>query len=300
MNGVVFDIQRFAIHDGPGIRTVVFLKGCPLHCLWCHNPESQSASPEIFYSPEKCIGCRACEIVCAHGGHEFINGEHIYQRQNCVRCGECILECYAQALEISGRTMSVEAVLQEVLRDQPFYQSSAGGITLSGGEPLQQFEFTRALLHSAKEAGLHTCLETSGCSAWVHYAAILPDVDLFLYDIKETDPGRHIDFTGVSNALILENLQALEQAGANLILRCPIIPGLNDRPEHIKQIAAIANQLAKVQEIHILPYHPLGKSKSQKLGKEAILNDVVAPDEKQVQQWLDLLKSHTRVPVRRD
>lgn len=300
VRGLVFDIQRFAIHDGPGIRTTVFLKGCPLSCLWCHNPESQETQPEIFFSPEKCIGCRYCEATCQHGGHHFVDGVHIYDRSECIRCGECTLECYSRALEVAGKSMTVAEVLAEVLKDRLFYQTSTGGITLSGGEPMMQFEFTRDLLQAAHLAGLHNCIETSGCSSRGRYAEILPYVDLFLYDIKETDLERHREYTGIANDIVIANLIALDQAGASTILRCPIIPGLNDRPEHFQGIAELANRLKNVKEINLLPYHPLGTSKSQRLGKDLPLSGIGMPSDTQAQEWLVQVQSYTRVIVRKD
>jgi pyruvate formate lyase activating enzyme len=283
--GMVFDIQRFSIHDGPGIRTTVFLKGCPLHCLWCHNPEGQSPEVEIFFSPEKCIACRYCEQVCRHAGHSFLSGQHVYDRSQCVQCGDCTLECYARALEQSGRLMSASDVLGEVLKDAVFYQTSSGGMTLSGGEPMQQFDFALELLQAAKAAGLHTCLETSGCSTGERYLRILPHVDVFYYDCKETDAERHRQYTGVSSQGIIENLMILDQAGAATVLRCPIVPGLNDRQEHFQGIANLANRLRHLEAVHILPYHPLGTSKSQRLGKIPPLAEIGMPSEAQAREW---------------
>ncbi len=300
LSGIVFDIQRFAIHDGPGIRTTVFLKGCPLSCLWCHNPESQDPHPEIFFSPEKCIGCRYCESVCEHDGHSFVEGVHIYDRSECIQCAECTLECYVWALEVAGKEMTVTEVIAEVIKDRVFYQNSGGGMTLSGGEPMQQFDFSKALLVAAKDEGLHTCIETSGCSSWNRYAEILPYVDLFLYDIKETDPELHLKYTGVSNDLLASNLVKLDRAGARTMIRCPIIPGLNDRREHFEKIAAFANKLENVVEINILPYHPLGNSKTNRLGKELILQGIGIPEETQTREWLEMVQANTQVKVRKD
>lgn len=297
MKGLVFDIQHFAIHDGPGIRTTVFLKGCPLRCLWCHNPEGQLSGPEMFFAPEKCIDCRACEAACPGGLHRFVAGEHRYDRAQCIACGKCAAECYSGALEVCGQWMTVEQALEAVLADRDFYRGSGGGMTLSGGEPLRQYRFTRELLRAARREGLHTCVETSGCAPRAHFLALVKDVDLFLFDIKETDPARHRAYTGAGNRRILENLRLLDQAGAALVLRCPVIPGLNDRAEHFAAVAELASGLRGVVEIQVLPYHPLGSSKSQRLGREYPLGEILRPSEAQVQAWVSAIQERTAVKV---
>lgn len=258
--GMIFDIKKFAINDGPGIRTAVFLKGCPLRCVWCHNPESQSPLPELSLSPEKCIGCGWCTSVCPNG----------LDRALCTGCGKCVEKCYAGAREIIGRRMTVEDVLAEVLKDRIFYENSGGGMTVSGGEPLFQPEFTTALLEAAKKENIHNCLDTSGFAQWTKIEKMLPFVDIFLYDLKETDPERHIEYTGVPLEPILGNLREIDRRGGVTILRCPIVPGLNDRLEHADGIAAVANSLRHLHEINLMPYHPLGESKRTRLGKTSV------------------------------
>ena len=266
MKGRVFDIQRFSIHDGPGIRTTVFLKGCPLRCLWCHNPEGLSLAPIISFVPEKCIGCGFCFRTCRQHAHSLQDGRHLFHRELCRSCGECTKECYTQALELIGKEMTAAEVMAQVLRDLPFYETSGGGMTLSGGEPLHQPDFALELLKAAKTAGLHCCLETSGFAAAEVLRNVCQWVDLFLFDIKETDAQRHREFTGVSNEMIFSNLRALHAAGAGIVLRLPIIPGLNARDDHFAGIAALVHELPKVKGVELMFYHPLGESKVQRFG----------------------------------
>ena len=297
--GRIFDIQRFSIHDGPGIRTTVFMKGCPLRCVWCHNPESLDREPELSFVPDKCIGCGFCFQACVRGGHTMEDGRHSLLRASCVRCGACAEKCPSQALEVVGKEMTVPEVLAEVLRDKPFYETSGGGMTLSGGEPLSQFGFSHALLLAAKGEGLHTCVETCGYGPKKKFLELLPVVDLFLWDYKETDPEKHKRFTGVSNSRILASLRALDAAGASVILRCPIVPGYNDREDHFTGIAHLANELRNVREIHIEPYHPLGKAKSERLARQPTMPDVSFPEESAVTKWVVAVQSGTTVKVRR-
>jgi pyruvate formate lyase activating enzyme len=299
-HGLVFDIQRFSIHDGPGIRTTVFLKGCPLSCPWCHNPESQDAKPEIFFTASRCIGCLSCVRLCARKSHRIENGTHVFDRTSCLRCGDCARECYPQALEVAGRPMTVEDVITEVRKDQAFYNHSGGGLTVSGGEPMVQFEFTKAVLAAARSVGLHACLETCGFTTRERMLEVRPLVDLFLYDVKETDAARHREYTGVPNDGILANLSALNAAGAAIVLRCAIIPGLNDRPDHFAAVARLAEDLSGVRAVDVLPYHPLGTSKAQRLGRMPSLPDVRSPLDETVGLWVTAIGAGTSKPVQRN
>jgi glycyl-radical enzyme activating protein len=263
--GRIFDIQRFSTHDGPGIRTTVFLKGCPLRCTWCHNPEAMSAKQGVSFTAEKCIACGECVAACPNGAHS-LDAEHVYDRTRCEACGRCIPLCDARALELVGRTVTVEDVMREVRADRAFYARSGGGLTVSGGEPLAQAEFTCALLAAAREEGIHCAVETSGFGNWERLAAMLPLVDLFLYDWKESDPARHARFTGQSNEVVLRNLRALIAAGAAVQLQCPVVPGFNDRDDHLAGIASLAHSLGNIAAVQLLPYHPLGKSKLARFG----------------------------------
>jgi pyruvate formate lyase activating enzyme len=297
MTGMVFDIKKFAIHDGPGIRTTVFLKGCPLHCAWCHNPESQKLKTEISFMPDKCIGCGWCFEACPQNYHRIEDNQHIFDRTKCVRCGKCAEKCYAQAIEIIGKETSVAEVITEVLKDKAFYDNSGGGMTVSGGEPMMQFKFTKALLNEAKKNGLQTCLDTCGYTQFEKYEEILKNVDIFLYDLKDTDPIRHKEYTGVELSVILDNLQKLDAAGAKIYLRCPIIPNVNATMKHIRDIAKIVTKLKSLQEIDLMPYHPLGESKLIRLGLNSKLNSKEFADRAECEKLRSLLESLCNVPV---
>jgi len=297
--GLVFDIQRFSLHDGPGIRTTVFLKGCPLSCAWCHNPESRDFEPEISFVPARCVGCGRCVQVCPRNCHRVEDGRRVFDRMGCIRCGACAAHCPSAALERIGRLMSVPEVLAEVLRDRPFYENSGGGVTLSGGEPMAQFPFARALLAAAKAQGLHTCVETSGACSTQELAQIIPLVDLFLLDCKDTDPSRHRRLTAAPLDRVLASLGCLNDNRAAVILRCPLVPDVNADEAHLHGIARLASQHACVREIHLLPYHPLGTGKAERAG-HAATQAFRAPSNEEMAQWASRVASQTAVPVRAD
>lgn len=299
MKGTIFNIQKFCINDGPGIRTSVFLKGCPLNCIWCHNPESKSTKPELFYDTKKCIGCGACAAVCPNGCHTFVDGVHVFDRANCLNCGACAEKCMPAALERVGNETTVEEVMKEVMKDEIFYRNSGGGMTVTGGEPMAQFAFTYELLKEAKANGLHTCMETCGFASPENYRKVAEYVDIFLFDYKETTPEKHKEFTGFDNELILSNLHMLDELGAKTILRCPIIPTKNEREDHFAGIAATANSLKNILEINIEPYHPLGNSKSVMLGKEYGLDGLTFPENSTVEEWINKIAAMTSVKVKK-
>jgi pyruvate formate lyase activating enzyme len=297
-DGMIFDIQKFSINDGPGIRTTVFLKGCPLNCAWCHNPESKEKEPEISYNREKCLNCGQCVFKCRYGCHQIQDNLHVFDRRNCVRCGACT-ETACPALETVGRLMPPEEVIIEVMKDKAFYDHSGGGLTVSGGEPMYQAEFTGELLQLAKVAGLHTCMETSGFAATAAYQAVAELVDIFLFDYKETNPRLHEEYVGMDNRLILENLKVLDDLGSKIILRCPVIPAINDRKDHLVGIAETANRLKNISEIQIEPYHPLGESKAANIGREYRLSGLPFADSGSVSEWIAEIQSHTDVMTRK-
>lgn len=264
--GTVFDIQRFSIHDGPGIRTTVFLKGCPLRCQWCHNPEGRPAEPAISFVAARCAGCGMCLTTCPNHAHRIEAGQHILDRARCTACGDCAAACCTGALERIGRTLTVDDVLTVVRRDRPFYDTSGGGMTLSGGEPTFQIDFAVGLAAAARADRIPVAVETCGFAEWSRLERLAAVTDLFLFDLKETHPARHIDYTGVSNDRILANLRQLHDRGAAVVLRLPIVPGLNDRADHFEAVARLARDLPRLRDIQIVPYHPLGRSKLDRFG----------------------------------
>ncbi len=297
MTGTIFNIQKFCVNDGPGIRTTVFFKGCPLGCIWCHNPESKSVKPELFYHEKKCVKCGKCASVCEFGVHSFNDDEHIFKRELCTACGKCVKVCPTQALEMSGYEISADDVINAVLKDKIFYDNSGGGMTLSGGEPMMQYEFALELMKKAKENGLHTCMETCGFAPEEHYREIAEYTDIFLFDYKVTNPEKHKEYTGVTNEKILSNLKMLDSMVKSIILRCPIIPTINDDKEHLQTISKVANSLKNIIEINIEPYHPLGKGKSELLGKDYPLSHLDFAGQEEIAQWIETVKSGTSVPV---
>ena len=297
--GIVFNIQQFCVNDGPGIRTTVFLKGCPLRCAWCHNPESHKRAAEVSYLERKCIGCGECAEACAKNAHKFDGGEHTLDREVCVSCGECVDKCPTSAIEMMGKEMSVDDVISEVLRDKVFYESSGGGITLSGGEPLMQPDFAEAILAAAKKEGIHTAIETCGYADGSVIAGIAEQVDLFLYDIKLCDSAAHKEYTGVSNERIIENLRLIDSLGKPIILRCPIIPDVNDNEGHFCGIAALADSLINLLAIEIEPYHPLGNDKHLSLGHTDGGQLFRTPERDEVEHWIKQISKKTAITVRR-
>jgi pyruvate formate lyase activating enzyme len=267
MQATLFDIQRFCVHDGPGIRTTVFFKGCNLHCFWCHNPESISTKPEVQYLSMKCIGCGKCFSACPRGCHSVCDGQRTFDRSACLGCAQCTQACPSEALTMVGKAYTVQDVLDVVLRDKPFYKGSGGGLTCSGGEPMLQKDFLVELLARAKAEGLHTAVDTAGNVPWRFYEEILPYTDLFLYDIKCMDNARHAAATGADNRLILENIVRLSGEGAKIWVRIPVIVGVNDTAENMEQTAELLKPLEGVELVELLTFHRLGGGKYESIGK---------------------------------
>lgn len=285
----ITEIQRFCMHDGPGIRTTVFLKGCPLRCAWCHNPETQSARAELLFYADKCIRCAVCESICARGAHE-LKTAHRLDRTKCIACFRCVPNCPTNALEICGKEISAEEIISIVQKDAAFY-GSVGGITLSGGEPFYQKDATIALLKACKSLGISTAVETCGYAEESVLRAAAPFVDLFLWDLKDTDAERHKKYTGVSNEKILRNLKMIDKLGARTRLSCILVNGINTDLRHYEEIARIANALRNTAGVSLIPYHAFGGTKATFLGECDNGNSDFIPDKEQVKNAKIFLKS---------
>ena len=273
---IFFDIQRNSFVDGPGIRTTVFFKGCNLKCAWCHNPESQSAKPQMMFYKDKCTGCGKCKSVCP------------YHLEQCELCGKCTLYCPADARMVCGKEHTVDEVLKEVLKDKAFYETSGGGVTFSGGECMLQIDFLVEILKQCKENGIHTAVDTAGHIPFESFEKILPYTDLFLYDIKIFDSQKHKQYVGVSNELILENLKKLFERKAKLWIRIPIIPDVNDSIEEIQKIKDFLKTIGTAEKIELLPYHAMGENKYRAIGKEPqIFKTPDAENMKRLKEILD-------------
>lgn len=270
MRGTIFDIDHFAVHDGPGIRTTVFLKGCPLRCIWCHSPESQKNAPEILFISSRCTSCCACMHACPEGLQQMdTDGERHYKRHGCKGCGACINVCHSEALVFCGSEVTSQEVVEEALQDAVFYRKSGGGVTLTGGEVLSQPEFVLEILKGLKKQDIHTIVETSGVGSWEHLKEWIPYVDLFYYDLKVIDPVKHIKFTGSDNKIIIDNLKRLRELTSNIVLRVPLIPGYTDGEDDIMAIYlwAVKNNIC---HIHLLPYNSSAPAKYEWVGRDFI------------------------------
>mgnify|MGYP001031050000 CR=1 FL=1 len=288
--GTIFDIMKYSIHDGPGIRTTVFFKGCPLNCWWCHNPESQAIGQEIMLWEDRCIGCGDCLKACRNGAIVNRDGVLLTVRENCRMCFECVKVCHSGARVAVGKNVTPEQVMEEVQKDIVFYEESGGGVTFSGGEPLLQPDFLEVLLGKCKEKEIHTAVDTTGFAKSEDLLRTAPKTDLFLYDLKLMDELEHRKYTGVSNEPILKNLSALSRCHGNIIIRIPVIPGVNDGEENLMRTAGFVSGLNGVREIDLLPYHKAGAGKYQRLEMTYALPETEPPDNESVNRMAEKMR----------
>jgi len=292
LKGLIFNIQKFSVQDGPGIRTTVFMKGCPLICAWCSNPEGMRPVTEIMANDRRCIGCKKCAEICPVNAISTVDSTRTIDWKLCINCLECAKVCPSHSIEMVGNYMTVEEAFKVVARDVPFYRNTGGGVTISGGEPLQQWQWVLALFKTCKQAGFHTALDTTGYCKWEYMRRVLEYVDLILFDIKHMDSERFKVKCGVSNELILENLE--KAAGMCTVwLRIPLIPNYNDSETNLRLVAELASR-TKVDRVSLLPYHEYGKQKYVRLGREYSFSEaaILKPDDETVTKSKALLKSY--------
>ena len=281
--GWVTNIQRYSTQDGPGIRTTVFLKGCPLDCWWCHNPEGHSTVPELVVQETRCVRCGECVKVCPSGRSASLDDSPLRASPECTLCGACVDACPTGARQMTGDRSTVEEIVDEVLKDSVFYDESGGGVTFSGGEPLLQAAFLKSLLLACRTRGIRTAVDTCGYAPRERLMEVAESADLFLYDLKFVDDARHIEYTGVSNTIILSNLRELGAIHRNIWLRIPLIPGLNDTEGQLDTMAQVAASVPGVRQINLLPYHRTGVQKFKRLGKEYRLDHIQPPTQAQME-----------------
>lgn len=290
ITGTIFDIKKYAIHDGPGIRTTVFFKGCPLRCGWCHNPESWENTPEMVYRQVRCLKCGRCVQICPNKALTKIKDRIHRDLSRCTACGLCIPPCPTQAMERLGRDVSVQEVLKEIEKDSVFYDQSGGGVTFSGGEPFMQPEFLHALLTACKNKGFHTAVDTSCYTKQEILKSILNLTDLFLCDIKHLDSQKHRQFTGVDNHLIVDNIRWLSANARQVIIRIPIVVGFNDQIDTIQAIGRFLQNLKTIKQIDLLPYNSGGIAKAERLGKSELMFQSRRPSDEQMQAFSESVR----------
>ncbi len=281
MQGNISNIQRFSVHDGYGIRTIVFLAGCGMQCAWCQNPEAIDSKATLMFTDSQCTSCGACVAICPERASYFQNGQVVVDRGLCKSCFACVKSCHFDARKPTNYYQSIDEVFNIVMRDEAFYRNSGGGLTLSGGEPLLQVEFATELVKRVQQQGVHTAIETAGYVPYSSLEAVLPFVDLFLFDLKLIDRQKHIEWTLVPNRIILENIKLLSQSDKEIILRVPLIPGVNDGDEFVS-IVEFIRSLPSIREIHILPYHKMGDTKYDQMEKDNRMIDFVEENSKMV------------------